>query len=198
MTPFRSALAALVLATVIGTGPAQAQTITFVQPDRLLVGLALGRTAAGDPNQPDSARDFAGSVEIGVTRRVRARLDAGVVKWAFSGYRERFGLAAVDDVTTGRLVLSLVKSDPTFNFGAPMRAYLGGGIGVFRYDFSRRGESVTTGGIQAIAGLEVAAGDRVRVATDAWWSIAKSPDRNPLAALYLHTVGLSLGIKMRF
>ena len=189
----------------IAAAPAAAQTITVLDC-RPRIGFTVGSASNGDPNgalgdypktRSGHSPDVSVSAELPLAERFSARADVGSAAWTFQDRDARGAPLTRDRVRVTRATLSLVKQTPT-PCGSPLRLYLGGGIGVYRYRFRDQRLATTRNGVHVLVGVEVQPRDRVAFAVDLGLHAVRGPGLDPVQS-YLLTVGqATAGIRFLF
>jgi hypothetical protein len=173
-----------------------AQPSITVSSPRFTIGGLLGSSANGDTNSGRTGVDFAAFVEQPVSDIWRVRADVGRVGWAFEDAGVSPSRSVHDTVDITRVTVGAVKSAQPFS--SSINAYLGGGLGAYRYGFRRDGAKVTKIGVHGVGGLEFVLDDeRLAIGGELQVHSIRGPSRRPVFAYYLWVVSASVSVKVR-
>ena len=170
------------------------------------IGFTLGSASNTDrngalgvfpQNRSGHSPDLAVSAELPLVDRWSARADVGTAAWTFQD-RDSLGVPLRRDrIRVTRATVSAIKQTPT-PCGAPLRLYLGGGFGVYRYRFRDQRMGTTRSGAHGLLGIEVLPRERVAVAVDVALHAVRGPGRDPVDS-YLLTMGqVTAGVRFLF
>jgi len=204
MTAVRAGLMAGLIVSA-GTTDAAGQILRMPGCQQAALGVAGGLAInndrhGGESRDPDAppgiALDLGGSFERPVHERWTARLDAGTVAWTFQTdapgtppFRDRVRLT--------RLTVAAIPISPK-TCRWPVRAYAGGGLGIYRYRSDTGAVSSTRLGIHGVAGLDLAAGRRTAVTTEVGVHVVRGPDQPPVFSYLLWVLRAGVGVKVSF
>jgi hypothetical protein len=190
----------LFYAGMLGVPRAAAAQPIIILPDHPSISAAVGVSSNGDDGSGHSSTDVSGAYELPIAQPYRLRFAAGRVAWPFdktSGTRPpRFD----DTVSLARATVTLMKVVMPPLVGSPTTAYIGIGMGFYRYGFEQKDlYPVVRSGLHVLGGFEYRLpANRVVLGWEAQLHAVKGPMVQPIPATTVLVLQGSFGVKYRF
>ena len=180
-----------------GGAAAAAQTVSVMEC-RPALGLTAGMSENGDQATEGGRRaiDTSASFEVPISDRWSVRADGGSARWAYTTYDATGTPLGADRIRINRATVAALKRSP-HPCGSPFRMFAGAGFGGYRYRFPDRTDAVRTG-VHGIAGLDVAAHERLTVTAEISIHAVGGPERPPLTASTLLFLRVTVGARIVF
>jgi hypothetical protein len=186
-------------ATVLFSGgaAAAAQTVSVMEC-RPALGVTAGVSENGDQatEGPRRVLDTSASFEMPVSDRLSVRADGGSARWEYKTYDPTGTPLGADRIRINRATVTAIKRSP-HPCGSPFRMFAGLGFGGYRYRFPDHTAAVKSG-VHGLAGLDVAAGERLMITAEMSIHAVGGPARPPLNPSTLLFLRATVGVRVLY
>ena len=182
---------------VAGRAAAAAQGVSVMEC-RPALGFTAGMSENGDQPTEGGRRavDTSASFEMPISDRWSVRADGGSARWAYKTFDSTGMPLGADRIRINRATVAVLKRSP-HPCGSPFRMFAGAGFGGYRYRFPDHTDTIRTG-VHGIAGLDVAAHERLMITTEISIHAVGGPERPPLTASTLLFLRATVGARIVF